>query len=199
MKFSAKRLFVHELDMVGFHLFDADGALVMVAEHGTPWQPEQEKHLLRFAYPNGQVVATMDLSGVPVAGKFGYVRTSFAVIYDMAVYAMISEFRPEDTAAADDTLPHYEIEVDGMAWVMAGQTSGNPLFALFEKSGSDPVVHASLLTDGLVPAIGTISALDGETFAIDLPDNVLRQPAVVALSLLYLTQRDGRFQPFLRE
>jgi hypothetical protein len=60
-------------------------------------------------------------------------------------------------------------------------------------------VHASLLTDGLVPAIGTISVLDGGTFAIDLPDNVLRQPAVVALSLLYLTQRDGRFQPFLRE
>lgn len=175
--------------MTGYHLYDGDNVLVMVAEHGTPWLPEEESHLLRFAYPNGQPVASMDLSGVPSASKHGLARTGYAVIYDMAVYAIISEYRPLD-GAEPATLPHYVLEVDGGQNMWLGRQQDAPYYALYQGVSPDLRLYDPASTDAQIPFVGRIDRSNGESdFAVTIPGGMWQQPALVVLAMVFLVDR----------
>lgn len=194
MELKIKRLYPQEAAMRGYHLFDGEGALVMVAEHGTPWLPEKDQHLVRFAYPNAQAVASMDLSGVPTPSKHGLERTSYAIIYDLAVYAIISEYRQPDGAVNQGGIPpHYVLEVDGCRCLLVERPSTeahDKRFALYESVSVDALVVDAADNDSLPAALGQIATPAAmHDFQVSLPDGRLRQPSLVALALTFLVDR----------
>jgi hypothetical protein len=180
MIFKVKRL--HHATESGrrYHIVDEAHHLLLVADRGSPWLADVPPRRVRFALPNGELVASLDLpqGSEGPAGK----PLSYAVIFNHAVYMIINRLIPKD-----GRLPDYVLEVEGYRWLAARQGEGNSAaLNIYDQLPGDAVLYVE---DELPEPIGSIQTAEGEyDFTISLPGESLSQAALVALALITIIE-----------
>jgi hypothetical protein len=187
MIFKVKRL--HDATDAGrrYHLFDEAHHLLLVADQGSPWLPEEPGGRVRFARPGGEQVATLDLPRVGSASAPPGKKVSYAIIFNHAVYAIFNE-----QSADPNSPPDYLLEVEGSRWFVTREEPDRPAsLNIYNQSPTDAEFYPETELPG---PIGTIRpAADGVgdyDFTISLPEERLSQAALIALALVVIA--DGR-------
>jgi hypothetical protein len=183
MIFKVKRL--HDATDPGrrYHLFDEAHHLLLVADQGSPWLPEEPQGRVRFARPSGEQVATLDLPrlGSASPGK----KASHAIIFNHAVYAIFNEL-----AADPHRPPDYLLEVEGNRWLVTReeQESLNSL-NIYDQFPAD--LEKFVETEDMEP-IGSVRPAGGDPggydFTISLPPEHLSQTPLIALALVVIVE-----------
>ncbi len=186
MNFSVQRLHTEEDSARRYHLFNGRGKLTLVADYGSPWLrgAEDAQRQVRFAWSSGELVATLDLPEKGERQADDLVHTSYALILDHAVYAIINAYQAGNEP---DTTPYFTIEVEGMVWLVWGKEQDDALFTLYDQVPSNLAVSDNPLESGLIEPIGRIHRTQGDyDLTITLPDQRLHEAALLALALLFL-------------
>lgn len=178
MKFAIKRLPSHDAAR-RYHLYDDASQLVLVADHGSPWLPNEPFRHVRFALPNGHPIASLDLpwASEPTRSEDA---TSYAVIFDHAVYAIINAYVGDPRP-----FPYHIAEVEGHRWVVIPHETSHHIYAGV-PSGLSYCDDPQELD--LPERIGTITAVDNP-IAVELdppPEDALHETALFALALAFL-------------
>jgi hypothetical protein len=170
------------------HFYVGRERLALVADWGTPWL-EEERRKVRFARPSGEVIASLQFPGLEVTSKGGQVRISYALIYNDAVYAILTKY-PWPDPDNDEALPYFMIEVEEQRWLaLGGRVNGrsSPLkFTLCDNPPGDLQVYADPLDVCGADPIGEIDQTDKGEFTITLPDGRFRHPHLILLALVFL-------------
>jgi hypothetical protein len=186
MDFGVKRLHTSQETGRRYHLFDGKGKLVLVADHGSPWLPTDSYRQVRFARSGGQVVAIFDLPEGAAQLKNGRFHTSYALIRDHAVYAIINELQEE----GGDTPPYFTIEADGQECLLWRWRQDPLSFNLYAEIPSNLTIFDDPLEFEMLAAIGQIQQTDGRyDFTITLPSRQFRHLALILLALVFLLDR----------
>ena len=175
-----------------YHLYDRSDQLLLVAEQGSPWLPEAPQ--VRFARPDGERVATMDLP-LPDDRRPDK-KQNYAVIYEHAVYALITALdlssgtgalRPPP-AVAGATFDRLVIEVEGHKWLgLCWTGEGGPLLILYDLETSDLLPTVDAEAADLPEPIGLLEVGTGDfDFDLTLPAGRLAQGSLLGLALIYL-------------
>ncbi len=175
-----------------YHLYDRSDQLLLVAEQGSPWLPEAPQ--VRFARPDGERVATMDLP-LPDDRRPDK-KQNYAVIYEHAVYALITALdlssgtgalRPPP-AAAGATFDRLVIEVEGNKWLgLCWTGEEGPLLILYDLETSDLLPTVDAEAADLPEPIGLLEVGTGDfDFDLTLPAGRLAQGSLLGLALVYL-------------
>lgn len=168
-----------------YQLFDSAGHLLLVSDQGSPWLPDDPYHHVRFARPDGTPIASLDLPWLTANDPKG--KPSFAIVYDDAVYALVSQASTAEPE--EDRLAVWTIEVQGLQWIVVEQTiEGAPCLCLFDDAPGNLAIYGTPEDAGLHDPIGRVSARleeDGR-FAITLPAGELEHAPLLALALVYL-------------
>lgn len=189
MEFGIRFLEPHSESLQRCHFYDDQGMLKLVAEVGTPWQ-EAEGSKIKIATPDGELVATLDFPGVVSTGKQGRDRISYALIYDHAVYAIITKHAPL-APENENPLPYFTLEVEGERWLALGEAGNGrfPLatrFSLCDDTPADLTVYGNPL-DACQEVIGNIRRVtDDYDYAVTFPDSRFQQPSLIVLALTFL-------------
>jgi len=184
MIFKVKRL--HRATESGrrYHLFDEDHHLLLVADQGSTWLPEEpqthQTQRVRFAKPNGEQIALLDLprtSGA-ISGK----AASYAIIFNHAVYALFSELAADPNSPSD-----YLLEVEGNRWLVARQEQDSLVsLNIYDQFPADIEIYAET---ELPEPIGSIRSAEGDyDFTISLPSEELSQAPLIALALVIVVE-----------
>ena len=178
MKFAIKRLPSDDAAR-RYHLYDAADQLVLVADHGSPWLPNEPFRHVRFALPNGQPIASLDL---PWLGELSRQdeATSYAVIFDHAVYALINAH-----VAEPRPFPYLIAEVEGHRWLVMPNGGNHHIYAGVPSGLAYCETPQEL---DLPEVIGTIAAATNP-IAVELdppPDDSLHETALFMLALTFL-------------
>jgi hypothetical protein len=183
MIFKVKRL--HDATDAGrrYHLFDEAHHLLLVADQGSPWLPEEPQGRVRFARPNGEQFATLDLprAGSAPAAK----KASYAVIFNHAVYAIFNEL-----SADPNSPPDYLLEVEGNRWLVTREEQESlASLNIYEQFPADVERYSE--TDDQEP-IGSVRPAGDEygdyDFTISLPSEQLSQTPLIALALVVMVE-----------
>ncbi len=171
-----------------YHLYDKEEQLLLVADHGSPWLPKDPCKHVRFAKPDGRPVASLDLPWQE-NGRKKHKHTSYAIIYDFAVYAIINEYgRSLDGDPL--SLPYYLMEVEGVRWLVCGGCEQD-LFLGFYDDVPDGLAVFTEPQDATLPEpIGRVqSAQTIHDFQIKLPVDSFSQASLLSLALIFLVDR----------
>jgi hypothetical protein len=175
--YRAQRLHTSAEQARRYHLYDSADQLLLVADQGSPWLPEDTRRSVRLARPDGVQVASLDFpTAAPKPGK----GAAHALMVEHAVYALITVTRePHDGEAA---APRHVIEIEGNRWIgerPEGVDEDALLLALYD-SGPDAA-------DPSAP-FGALRASVIEPYDIEaqLPPADLKYPGLLALALIYL-------------
>ncbi len=170
------------------HLYVGRERLSLVADFGASWIDE-ERGKVRFSRPSGDTIASLQFPGLEVTSKGGHPRISYALIYDDAVYAILTKYPwpdPENEAA----LPYFMIEVEEQRWLaLGGRVNGrsSPIkFTLCDNPPGDLQVYADPLDICGADPVGEIDETEIGEFAITLADGRFRQPQLILLALVFL-------------
>lgn len=176
-----------------YHLFDRSDQLVLVADEGSVWLPAEDGPQVRFARPDGERVATMDLPRP--ADRRTDKKQHFAVIYEHAVYALITAMDLSSStgslarAAAVGTFDRLVIEVEGNKWLglcWTGQEDG-PLLVLYDAEAAGLATTVDPESTDLPAPIGLLEVGTGEyDFDLTLPAGQLKQGQLLGLALVFL-------------
>jgi len=163
--------------------------MILVADHGTPWLPDDPQQHVRFALPSGDTVATMDLTWAAQSGRNGRQHIAYAIVMDHAVYAIINKYW---NANAEDAQPYFVIEVAETMWLVLGKESDNQHYTLYDQVPSDLMIYDQPLQSELPDPVGYLYAGLGEhDFNIVMPTHQINYPALVSLALIFLVD-NGR-------
>ena len=185
LSYTAVRLPASGADGRRYQLFDSVGHLLLVADQGSPWLPDDPTHHVRFARPDGTSIAWLDLPWLNA--ETPEAKRSFAIVYDDAVYALVS--RSKRANADEDRLAVWLLEVEGQAWLMVQEMlDGVPRISLFDEVPGDLAIYGSPQDAGLPDPIGVVSGSeeDDSRFAITFPAGELEQAPLMALALTFL-------------
>lgn len=185
LAYTAVRLPAFEGGGRRYQLFDSAGHLLLIADQGSPWLPDDPTHHVRFARPDGTAIASLDLPWLNA--ETPEAKRSFAIVYDDAVYALVSRSKRAD--ADEDRLASWTLEVEGQMWLMVQETiDGVPRISLFDELPGDLTVYGSPADAGLPDPIGVVSGSgeDDGRFAITFPAGELDQAPLMALALTFL-------------
>ena len=126
-----------------YHLFDRADQLLLVADEGSAWLPADQPPHVRFARPDGERVASMDLPRP--TDRRPEKQHNYAVIYEHAVYALITApARPPSGATGPLTsssgivwpFTRLMIEVEGHRWLgLRWREEAGPLLVLYDAAG----------------------------------------------------------------
>jgi hypothetical protein len=174
-----------------YHLFDGTDQLLLVADQGSAWLPTGDPPQVRFARPDGERTASMDL---PRPGIRPDRKQNYAVIYEHAVYALITAMDlSSGTAplAPPATLRHFDrlvIEVEGNRWLALRWTEHEgPLLILYDMAATGLSAHVDPEAADLPEPIGLIEIGTGDfDFDLTLPSGRLAQGPLLGLALVYL-------------
>lgn len=183
MDFGIKRLQSDEDLGRRYHLFDGKDRLLLVADYASPWLPEDELNRVRFARPSAQVVGSLDLPAGEELVRNGRAHTSYALILDHAVYAILNKFHTE----ASDRPPFFTIEADGMTWLAWSEPETEALLALYNEVPSNLMIVSDPLESALIDPVGTVSYVRSEAvFSVTLPVNPFHHADIIMLALIFL-------------
>ena len=171
-----------------YHLFDKKGKMILVADHGTPWLPNDPQQHVRFALPSGDIVATMDLTWAAKPERNGRQHIAYAIIVDHAVYAIINKYWHTKKANAQS---YFVVEVAETLWLVLGKESDNQHYSLYGEVPSDLMIYDEPQQADLPDPIGYLYADLGEfDFNIVMPTHQINYPALVSLALIFLVDND---------
>ncbi len=177
MKYIVKRL-ASDNQARCYHLYEPEGQLQLVADHGSPWLPNEPFRHVRFARPDGHPIASLDLPWATESQQQG--AASYAVIHDHAVYAIINAFTEEDRPFA-----YYTAEVEGQRWLVMQHSAEYHVYADV-PSGMTFYEHPSELD--LPPKIGQLqlekSPIEMQMTLLD--DQHLSEGGLFTLALVFL-------------
>lgn len=186
MDFGVKRLHTGQETGRRYHLFDAKGKLVLVADHGSPWLPTDAHRQVRLTRSGGQVVATFDLPEKAGTAKNGRFQTSYALILDHAVYAIINEYQE----ASGDKPPYFTIEADGRECLLWRWSQASLSYNLYPEIPANLTIFDSPLESEILSVAGQIQHTDGRyDFTVTLPNRQFRHAALIVLALVFLLDR----------
>ncbi len=175
-----------------YHLFDRAEQLLLVADQGSGWLPPGPPQV-RFARPDGERVATMDLPRPDERRPDR--KQNFAVIYEHAVYALITAMDLSSGTSPLNPPPagrrpfdRLVIEVEGHRWLglcWTGEEAG-PLLVLYDAAaaGLSPAIDPEAVD--LPEPIGLVEAAGEHEFELTLPAGRPAQGALLGLALIYL-------------
>ncbi len=177
-----------------YHLFDRSDQLVLVADRGSAWLPDDESLQLRFSRPSGERVASMDLPRP--ADRRQDKKQNYAIIYEHAVYALITAMDLSSgtsplipPAATTNKFDRLAIEVEGNRWLGLCWTGGEdgPLLILYDAAAADLPTTVDPESADLPEPIGLIEVGVGDyDFDLTLPAGRLAQGPLLGLALVYL-------------
>lgn len=186
MNFGIKRLYAEEGSGRRYHLFDGKGKLALVVDYGSPWLPVDSPRRVYLARSGGQVVATFDLAEGEGRGRNGRSRTSYALIVDHAVYAILNEY--QETTGAEP--PFFTIEVDGVIWLAWSETEDDALLTLYSDVPSNLMIVNDPFESGQLNPVGVAYRVTGEyDFTVTLSVNPLHRADLIALCLIFLFEQ----------
>jgi hypothetical protein len=168
-----------------YQLFDGKDRLRLVADYASLWLPDAERNRVRLAKPSGQIIATLDL---PVGDENGRVRngrvhTSYALILDHAVYAILNQYAAED----GDKPPFFTIEADGMTWLAWNKPQSDILFSLYNEVPANLMVVSDPLESSPIDPVGAAArGAEQYDFAVSLPINPFHHADIIILALIFL-------------
>ena len=178
-----------------YHLYDRADQLLLVADQGSAWLPADQPPQVRFARPDGERVASMDLprgeDRRPPDKKQNY-----AVIYEHAVYALITATEIQNGTGPLSPGPRpfsqLVIEVEGNRWLaLRWPGEEGPLLTLYETDGWSST-HLDPESADLPEPIGLIEVGAGDfDFDLTLPSGRLEQGPLLGLALVYLVGSAG--------
>lgn len=183
MDFAIRRLSAERDSGRRYHLFDGKGQLRLVADYASPWLPADEQNRVRFARSGGQLVASLDLPEERGRVRNGRSHTSYALILDHAVYAILNKYQEEHS----DKPPFFTIEADDLTWLAWPDPQAQSLLTFY----SDVPAGLMLVNDpqdlaGRDPA-GIVDQAAGEyDFRVTLPVNPLHHVDLILLALVFL-------------
>jgi hypothetical protein len=166
---------------------------LLVADQGSAWLPPDQPLQARFSRPDGERLATMDLPrpGGPIDKK-----QNFAIIYEHAVYALITAMDLSSgtgsLVAAPPGTPLFDrlvIEAEGNRWLAFrwSEDVGGPLLVIYDAAASDLPVSVDPEAVDLPEPIGLLEFGVGEyDFELTLPAGRLAQGPLLGLALVYL-------------
>ncbi len=187
MEFQIKRVFVEDEPTRCYHLYNQQEKLILVADHDTPWLPDNSHHQVRFARADGELVASLDLPWQADEANNGMMFTRHAIILNHAVYAIITVYWASDEMGRR---PYLIIEVEDHRWFAMCRRPELFDFAIYDEVPANLTIVDELLEEELPPAVGFLrAAADGRQFDLSLPGNILQKTAVIALSILFLLDR----------
>lgn len=177
-----------------YHLFDRADQLLLVADQGSPWLPAGDGAQVRFARPDGERVASMDLPSL--AGHKPDKKLNYAIIYEHAVYALLTAMDLSSgtgslaqAAAAPGKFDRLVIEVEGHKWLGLCWTGGEegPLIVLYDAGATGLSASIDPESADLPEPIGLLEVGTGEyDFDLTLPAGRLSQSPLLGLALVYL-------------
>ena len=176
-----------------YHLYDRADQLILVADQGSAWLPAGDEPQVRFARPDGERVATMDLPRP--ADRRPDKKQHFAVIYEHAVYALITAMDLSSStgslsrAGAVGSFDRLVIEVEGNKWLAlcwTGQEEG-PLLILYDADAAGLAATVDPESADLPAPIGLLEVGTGEyDFDLTLPAGRPAQGPLLGLALIFL-------------
>jgi hypothetical protein len=191
VSYRVRRLPVDDDHARRYHLFDRADQLLLVADGGSAWLPPGDPPQVRFARPDGERVASMDLPRPsPPSDK----KQNYAVIFEHAVYALITAMDLSSiTGALAPAVPRYfdrlVIEVEGNRWLALRWTGleEGPLLILYDAAASGLSHQLDPESADLPEPIGLIEIGAGDyDFDLTLPSGRLVQGPLLGLALVYL-------------
>lgn len=187
MEYRIKRL-LPQMNGRRYHLYDAQGQLILVADHGSPWLPSDPRRHVRFARPDGYPLASLDLPWRPGESAKRQKHVSYAIIFDHAVYAIVNEHAQKERAE----LPYFTVEVEGMQWLALPLPEPSVLLALYDEIPNGLGVYKDAVAEQMLDPVAWIRAATGDyDFYAKFPSGALDQSALVALALIFLADRFG--------
>jgi hypothetical protein len=169
-----------------YHLFDGKGKLRLVADHASPWLPADEQNRVRFARSGGQLVASLDLPMEEGRVRNGRSHTSYALILDHAVYAILNQYQEE----SGDKPPFFTIEADGLIWLAWNEPQTANLLTLYSDVPANPMLINDPQDFTQQDPAGTVEQTVGEyDFKVTLPVNPLHHADLILLALVFLADR----------
>lgn len=183
MDFGIRRLQGEQDAGQRYHLFDGKDRLQLVADHGSPWLPADEQNRVRFARPGGQVVASLDLPKEEKRVKNGRIHTSYALILEHAVYAILNKYQDKQGKKR----PFFTVEADGVTWLAWSETGSNVLLALYKEVPANLMVVNDPLESGQLDPVGAVSrAEERYDFSVTLPVHPFHHADLIILALVFL-------------
>ena len=179
-----------------YHLFDRADQLLLVADLASPWLPADEPPQVRFARPDGERVASMDLPRP--TDRRPEKQQNYAVIYEHAVYALITApVRPPSGTTTPLTplgsgvvwsFGRLMIEVEGHRWLALRWRDGDgPLLVLYDAAAAGLSLNVDRDSSDLPEPIGLLEVGAGEyDFDLTLPVGHLEQGPLLGLALVFL-------------
>lgn len=184
MDLAVRRLTASAGGAPNYHLLDPQGNILLVADQSIAPNLD-ERRQVRLARPDGRLLATIDL---PLAGS-GAESADYAIIYDYAVYAILSVHAPE-SEERELTGPYFTLEVEGERWAAVPDPTLDHCYALYDEVPRGLTPYGSLADLDLPPAIGRICRVDTDVaFTVTLDLARLQQPDLIILALAYLIDR----------
>lgn len=179
-----------------YHLFDRADQLLLVADLASPWLPADEPPQVRFARPDGERVASMDLPRT--TDRRPEKQQNYAIIYEHAVYGLITApIRPPSGDTTPLTPPgsavvwpftRLMIEVEGQRWLALRWREGDgPLLVLYDAAAAGLSLTVDRDSADLPEPIGLLEVGAGDyDFDLTLPAGQLRQGPLLGLALAFL-------------
>ena len=179
-----------------YHLFDRADQLLLVADEGSAWLPADQPPHVRFARPDGERVASMDLPRP--TDRRPEKQHNYAVIYEHAVYALITApARPPSGATGPLTsssgivwpFTRLMIEVEGHRWLgLRWREEAGPLLVLYDAAGLSLAVERD--SSDLPEPLGLLEVGAGDyDFDLTLPAGRLEQGPLLGLALVFLVDQ----------
>ena len=179
-----------------YHLFDRADQLLLVADEGSAWLPADQPPHVRFARPDGERVASMDLPRP--TDRRPEKQHNYAVIYEHAVYALITApARPPSGATGPLTsssgivwpFTRLMIEVEGHRWLgLRWREEAGPLLVLYDAAGLSLAVERD--SSDLPEPLGLLEVGAGDyDFDLTLPAGRLEHGPLLGLALVFLVDQ----------
>lgn len=183
MDFGIKRLPTVQDSGRRYHLFDGKGKLRLVADYASPWLPANERNRVRFARSGGQLVALLDLPVGEGRVRNGRIHTSYALILDHAVYAIVNQYRAEHGQKP----PFFTIEADGVTWLAWSKPDSEVLLMLYKEIPANLMIVNDPLASEQLDPIGRVDRSAAEyDFSVMLPVHPFHHADVIVLALIFL-------------
>ncbi|MCB8983770.1 MAG: hypothetical protein H6659_08105 [Ardenticatenaceae bacterium] len=171
------------------HLYVGQNRLSLVADYGTPWLAG-DTGKVRFSRPSGDTLASLEFPGHKTNSKGGQSRTSFALIYDHAVYAIFNQHTWPDEDDPD-AVPYFVIETEGQRWLALGEETNGRVapdrYVFCDNAPANLQSYAQPMDDCLADPVGEIHREQVTAdYQVTLPDGRFRQPQLILLALVFL-------------